>query len=292
MGIIEARELAFDYLKMNEEGKVESRSRAVDDIDLNVREGDFVAILGHNGSGKSTLAKHINALLLPTEGTLYVDGKNTRDETKLWEIRQTAGMVFQNPDNQIIGTIVDEDVGFGPENMGVPQQEIWERVEQSLKAVGMWEYRSHSPNKLSGGQKQRVAIAGVVAMRPKCIVLDEPTAMLDPNGRREVIHTVHELNRREHVTVLLITHYMEEVIDADRVIVMDHGRVVMQGMPREIFSQVEELKKYRLDVPQATLTAHELRKAGLELPAGILSNEELICELERLRESTRRSAAM
>ncbi len=284
MGIIEARNLAFDYLKMDEEGKVESKSRAVDDVDLNVRAGDFVAILGHNGSGKSTLAKHINAILLPTEGTLYVDGKDTRDESKLWEIRQTAGMVFQNPDNQIIGTVVDEDVGFGPENMGIPQQEIWERVEQSLKAVGMWEYRDHSPNKLSGGQKQRVAIAGVVAMRPKCIVLDEPTAMLDPNGRKEVIRTVHELNRREHVTVLLITHYMEEVIDADRVIVMDHGKIVMQGTPREVFSRVEELKEYRLDVPQATLVAHELRRAGLELPAGILSNEELIGELEKLRE--------
>lgn len=284
MGIIQARKLAFDYLKMDEEGKIESKSRAIDDVDLDVQEGDFVAILGHNGSGKSTLAKHINAILLPSEGTLYVDGKDTQDESKLWEIRQTAGMVFQNPDNQIIGTIVDEDVAFGPENMGVPQQEIWERVEQGLKAVGMWEYRSHSPNKLSGGQKQRVAIAGVVAMRPKCIVLDEPTAMLDPNGRKEVIRTVRELNQREHVTVLLITHYMEEVIHADKVIVMDQGKVVMQGTPREVFSHVEELKSYRLDVPQATLVAHELQKAGLNLPDGILSNEELVQELEKLRE--------
>ncbi len=282
MGIIKASRLAFDYLKTDEEGKVESKSRAIDDVDLDVEEGDFVAILGHNGSGKSTLAKHINAILLPSEGTLYVDGKDTRDESKLWEIRQTAGMVFQNPDNQIIGTIVDEDVGFGPENMGVPQQEIWRRVEDSLKKVGMWEYRSHSPNKLSGGQKQRVAIAGVVAMRPKCIVLDEPTAMLDPNGRKEVIRTVRELNRQEHVTVLLITHYMEEVIEADKVIVMDQGKVVMQGTPREVFSHVEELKGYRLDVPQATLVAHELKRAGLPLPDGILSNEELVRELEKI----------
>ncbi len=282
MGIIEASKLAFDYLKTDEEGKVESRSRAIDEVDLDIKEGDFVAILGHNGSGKSTLAKHINAILLPTEGTLYVDGKDTRDESKLWEIRQTAGMVFQNPDNQIIGTIVDEDVGFGPENMGVPQQEIWQRVEDSLKKVGMWEYRSHSPNKLSGGQKQRIAIAGVVAMRPKCIVLDEPTAMLDPNGRREVIRTVQELNRQEHVTVLLITHYMEEVIEADKVIVMDQGKIVMQGTPREVFSHVDELKGYRLDVPQATLVAYELQKAGLPLPDGILSNEELVQELTRL----------
>ena len=286
MGIIRASKLAFDYLKMDDEGKVESRSRAIDDVDLDVNEGDFIAILGHNGSGKSTLAKHINAILLPTEGTLYVDGKDTRDESKLWEIRQTAGMVFQNPDNQIIGTIVDEDVGFGPENMGVPQQEIWQRVEDSLKKVGMWEYRDHSPNKLSGGQKQRVAIAGVVAMRPKCIVLDEPTAMLDPNGRKEVIRTVQELNRQEHVTVILITHYMEEVIEADRVIVMDQGKVVMQGTPREVFSHVEELKGYRLDVPQATLVAHELQKSGLPLPDGILSNEELVRELEKLHRQT------
>lgn len=285
MNIIEAKKLIFDYFKIDEEGKVEARQRAVDEVDLDVQEGDFVAILGHNGSGKSTLAKHINAILLPTEGTVLVDGKDTRDDSKIWEIRQSAGMVFQNPDNQIIGTIVDEDVAFGPENMGVPQQEIWERVENSLKSVGMWEYRSHSPNKLSGGQKQRVAIAGVVAMRPKCIVLDEPTAMLDPNGRKEVIRTVHELNQKEHVTVLLITHYMEEVIHADKVIVMDQGKVVMQGTPREVFSHVEELKAYRLDVPQATLVAHELQKAGLALPNGILSNEELVEELEKLRSS-------
>lgn len=283
MGIIKARKLAHDYYKLDDEGKVESISRAVDHVDLDVQEGDFVAILGHNGSGKSTLAKHINAILLPTEGTLIVDGNDTKDESKIWDIRQTAGMVFQNPDNQIIGTIVDEDVGFGPENMGVPTQEIWERVEKSLRAVGMWEYRSHSPNKLSGGQKQRVAIAGVVAMRPKCIILDEPTAMLDPNGRKEVIRTVHGLNKSEHVTVVLITHYMEEVIGADKVIVMDQGKIVMQGTPREVFSHVEELKRYRLDVPQATLVAHELQKAGINLPNGILSNEELTAALEDYR---------
>ena len=280
---IKGRKLSYEYQKLDEEGNVEEMIRAVDDVDLDVKAGDFVAILGHNGSGKSTLAKHLNAILIPTEGTLYVDGKDTRDESKLWEIRQSAGMVFQNPDNQIIGTIVDEDVGFGPENMGVPSAEIWKRVEKSLKAVGMWEYRDHSPNKLSGGQKQRVAIAGVVAMQPKCIVLDEPTAMLDPSGRREVIRTVQELNRKEHVTVILITHYMEEVIEADRIIVMDQGRVVMQGTPKEVFSHVEELKGYRLDVPQATLVSYELQKKGVPLPDGILSMRELEQELEKLR---------
>ena len=283
MNIIKGRKLSYEYQKLDEEGNVEEMIRAVDDVDLDVKAGDFVAILGHNGSGKSTLAKHLNAILIPTEGTLYVDGKDTRDESKLWEIRQSAGMVFQNPDNQIIGTIVDEDVGFGPENMGVPSAEIWKRVEKSLKAVGMWEYRDHSPNKLSGGQKQRVAIAGVVAMQPKCIVLDEPTAMLDPSGRREVIRTVQELNRKEHVTVILITHYMEEVIEADRIIVMDQGRVVMQGTPKEVFSHVEELKGYRLDVPQATLVSYELQKKGVPLPDGILSMRELEQELEKLR---------
>ena len=283
MNIIKGRKLSYEYQKLDEEGNVEEMIRAVDDVDLDVKAGDFVAILGHNGSGKSTLAKHLNAILIPTEGTLYVDGKDTKDESKLWEIRQSAGMVFQNPDNQIIGTIVDEDVGFGPENMGVPSAEIWERVEKSLKAVGMWEYRDHSPNKLSGGQTQRVAIAGVVAMQPKCIVLDEPTAMLDPSGRREVIRTVQELNRKEHVTVILITHYMEEVIEADRIIVMDQGRVVMQGTPKEVFSHVEELKGYRLDVPQATLVAYELQKKGVPLPDGILSMRELEQELEKLR---------
>lgn len=283
MGMIRAEKLVFEYDKRDEEGNVIGSHRAIDGVDIDVPQGSFVAILGHNGSGKSTLAKHMNAILVPTGGTMWVDGRDTKDPNELWNIRQSAGMVFQNPDNQIIGTIVDEDVGFGPENMGVPTKEIWERVEKSLKAVGMWEYRSHSPNKLSGGQKQRVAIAGVVAMRPKCIVLDEPTAMLDPNGRKEVIHTVQELNRKEHVTVLLITHYMEEVIEADKVIVMDQGKIVMQGTPKEVFSHVEELKSYRLDVPQATLVAYELQKKGVPLPDGILSMKELEQELEKLR---------
>ena len=235
-----------------------------------------MAILGHNGSGKSTLAKHMNALLVPTEGTLFVDGMDTKDEEKIWEIRQAAGMVFQNPDNQIIATVVEEDVGFGPENLGVPTKEIWERVEKSLRAVGMYEYRKHSPNKLSGGQKQRVAIAGIMAMKPQCIVLDEPTAMLDPNGRKEVVRTVRELNQKEGVTVLLITHYMEEVIYADKVIVMDDGKIVMQGTPREIFAQVEKLKSYRMDVPQVTELAYKLKQAGMPLPDGILSIEEFV----------------
>lgn len=280
MKIIDGKNLVYEYTQLDENGEIESTLKAVDGVNLDVETGDFIAILGHNGSGKSTLAKHLNAILVPTEGTLYVDGKDTKDESKLWEIRQTAGMVFQNPDNQIIGTIVDEDVGFGPENMGIPREEIWRRVEKSLKAVGMWEYRSHSPNKLSGGQKQRVAIAGVVAMQPKCIVLDEPTAMLDPNGRKEVIQTVRELNQTEKVTVILITHYMEEVIHADKVLVMDEGKIVMQGTPREIFSQVEKLKSYRLDVPQVTLLAYELKKSGLDLPDGILSIEELVQALK------------
>ena len=283
MNIIKAVKLAYEYKRYGEDGQVEETLRAVDGVDLDVKKGDFVAILGHNGSGKSTLAKQINALLIPTEGTLYVDGMDTKDPEKVWDIRQSAGMVFQNPDNQIIGSVVDEDVGFGPENMGIPTKEIWERVEESLRSVGMWEYRHSSPNKLSGGQKQRVAIAGVVAMHPKCIVLDEPTAMLDPVGRKDVIRTVHALNMVEDVTVILITHYMEEVIYADKVIVMDDGKVVMQGTPGEIFSQVDTLKKYRLDVPQVTLLAHELKKAGLDLPAGILSIEELVDNLCQLK---------
>ena len=281
--MIRAEKLTFDYAKTNEEGNVESWKRAVDGVDLEVRSGEFIAILGHNGSGKSTLAKHINAILLPTEGTLWVDGMDTKDEDKLWDIRQDAGMVFQNPDNQIIGTVVEEDVGFGPENLGVPTDEIWERVEESLKAVGMLKYRKHSPNRLSGGQKQRVANAGVMAMHPRCIVLDEPTAMLDPHGRKSVIRTVQKLNREEQITVILITHYMEEVIEADRVIVMDDGKVVMQGTPREIFSQVNRLKELRLDVPQATLVAYELQKKGFPLRNGILSNEELVEELCQLK---------
>ena len=255
----------------------------MDEVSLDVQPGQFIAILGHNGSGKSTLAKHLNAILLPTEGSVYVDGKDTRDEEKIREIRHTAGMVFQNPDNQIIGTVVDEDVAFGPENMGVPSEEIEKRVEEGLKTVEMWEYRSHSPNKLSGGQKQRVAIAGVVAMHPKCIVLDEPTAMLDPVGRREVIRAARKLNKEEHVTIILITHYMEEVTFADQVIVMDQGKVLMQGTPKEVFSRVEELKEHRLDVPQVTMLAHELRKSGLNIPEGILTREELIGELVKLK---------
>ena len=282
MSMIKTKKLIFEYEKRDEEGKVIGMNRAVDEVDLKIEPGQFIAILGHNGSGKSTLAKHMNAILVPTEGTMWVDGKDTRQEETLWDVRQSAGMVFQNPDNQIIGTVVEEDVGFGPENLGIPTDEIWERVEASLKAVGMIEYRKSSPNKLSGGQKQRVAIAGVVAMRPKCIVLDEPTAMLDPNGRKEVLRTVEELRRREKVTVILITHYMEEVIDADQVFVMDHGHIVMQGTPREIFSQVELLKNYRLDVPQVTILADELKRRGLDIPSGILRKEELVealCQL-------------
>ena len=276
MGIIKAVKLAFDYLKYDEDGNVQETQRAVDGVDIDIKEGQFVAILGHNGSGKSTFAKHINALLLPSDGTIWIDGINTSEEPELWKVRQKAGMVFQNPDNQIIGTVVEEDVGFGPETMGVPTEDIWKRVNESLEKTGMTAYRHHSPNKLSGGQKQRVAIAGVMAMRPKCIVLDEPTAMLDPNGRKEVLAAVHQLNKQENVTVVLITHYMEEVIDADHVIVMDGGHVVMEGTPREIFSQVETLKKYRLDVPQVTLLAHELKQSGVDIPDGILTTEELV----------------
>ena len=276
MGIIKAKQLVHEYVRRDEEGNVESIQTALDHIDLDVQPGQFIAILGHNGSGKSTLAKHINALLAPTEGSLWVDGKDVTQEENILPVRKTAGMVFQNPDNQIIASVVEEDVGFGPENIGVPTDEIWQRVEESLKSVGMLQYRHHSPNKLSGGQKQRVAIAGVMAMEPKCIVLDEPTAMLDPNGRKEVLEAVHQLNRQENVTVVLITHYMEEVIDADRVVVMDDGHVVMEGTPKEIFSQVETLKKYRLDVPQVTLLAHELKQSGVDIPDGILTTEELV----------------
>ncbi len=274
MGIIKTDKLTFEYIRRDEEGNVEGITRAVDEVDMDIRQGDFIAILGHNGSGKSTLAKHINAILYPTEGTVWVDGMNTQDENHLWDIRQEAGMVFQNPDNQIIGQVVEEDVGFGPENMGVPTEEIWERVEESLKAVGMYEFRKHSPNKLSGGQKQRVSIAGVIAMHPKCIILDEPTAMLDPNGRKEVVRAARALNDVEGIPVVLITHYMEEIIHADMVFVMDQGHVAMEGTPREIFSRVDELKELRLDVPQVTLLAHELRQKGVNLPEGILTIEE------------------
>ena len=282
MGIVEAKNLTFEYIRRDEEGNVEGITTAVDNVNIDIKAGDFVAVLGHNGSGKSTFAKHLNALVMPTEGTVYVDGMDTKDSGNTLSIRQTAGMVFQNPDNQIVGTLVDEEVGFGPENIGVPTEEIWERVEKSLKAVGMYQFRSASPNKLSGGQKQRVAIAGIVAMKPKCIVLDEPTAMLDPLGRKEVLNVLHELNRKENVTIILITHYMEEVIDADRVFVMDAGKIMMEGTPRQIFSNVEHLKELRLDVPQVTELAYELKKAGVPLPDGILTKEEFTLALKRL----------
>ena len=277
--MIKIQKLIHDYIKRDDEGNVAGTQRAIDGVDLDVKTGQFIAILGHNGSGKSTLAKHLNALLFPTEGTVWVDGMDTSDEKNLWEIRREAGMVFQNPDNQIIAQVVEEDVGFGPENIGVPTDEIWKRVEESLKAVGMWEHRKKSPNRLSGGQKQRVSIAGVIAMEPKCIVLDEPTAMLDPNGRREVISAAMKLNRTKGITIILITHYMEEAINADRIIVMDRGKVAMQGTPREIFSQVDRMKELQLDVPQVTLLAHELRGMGLKIPDSILTKEELAAAL-------------
>ena len=281
--IVKTDDLVFEYIRRDEDGNVEGITTAVDHVDISIKQGDFVATLGHNGSGKSTLAKHLNAILYPTEGTVWVDGKDTKDEDSLIEIRKEAGMVFQNPDNQIIGQIVEEDVGFGPENLGVQTEEIWARVEESLKAVGMYEFRKKSPNRLSGGQKQRVSIAGVLAMHPKCIILDEPTAMLDPNGRKEVIRAVRALNDVEGITVILITHYMEEVIHADHVYVMDKGSVKMQGTPKEIFSQVEKLKELRLSVPQVTLLSYELKKAGVPLPDGILETEELIRELKKVQ---------
>ena len=282
MGMIRAEKLVFEYDKRDEDGNVIGSHGAIDGVDIDVPQGSFVAILGHNGSGKSTLAKHMNAILVPTGGTMWVDGRDTKDPNELWNIRQSAGMVFQNPDNQIIGTVVEEEVGFGPENLGVPTDEIWKRVENSLRAVGMLERRKDSPNKLSGGQKQRVAIAGVIAMEPKCIVLDEPTAMLDPNGRKEVIEAVEQLRKEKNVTVILITHYMEEVIDADQVFVMDEGHVVMHGTPKEIFSRVDELKKYRMDVPQVTMLADALIQKGVPLPKGILRREELVDALCQL----------
>lgn len=274
MGIIDIKNLVFEYIRRDEEGNTEEIERAIDGVELEVNEGDFIAILGHNGSGKSTLAKHLNALLVPTEGTVWVNGFDTRDVNNLLKIRQSAGMVFQNPDNQIIASVVEEDVGFGPENMGVPTDEILTRVKDSLAAVGMSGYAKHSPNKLSGGQKQRVAIAGIMAMRPKCIVLDEPTAMLDPIGRKEVLKTVHKLNKNENITIILITHYMDEVIDADKVFVMEEGKVVLQGTPREVFSEVERLENYRLDVPQVTKLAYELKKSGVSIDETVLTVEE------------------
>ena len=283
MGIVQAKNLTFEYIRRDEDGNVEGITKAVDNVSIDIKQGDFVAVLGHNGSGKSTFAKHLNALVMPTEGTVWVDSMDTREEENTLKVRQTAGMVFQNPDNQIVGTLVDEEVGFGPENIGVPTEEIWERVEKSLKAVGMYAFRNQSPNKLSGGQKQRVAIAGIVAMKPKCIVLDEPTAMLDPLGRKDVLNVLHELNRQENVTVILITHYMEEVIDIDKLYVMDDGKLVMSGTPREIFSQVEKLKELRLDVPHVTELAYELQKEGVPLKNGILTSEEFTEELIRVR---------
>lgn len=283
MKMIKARKLVHEYIRRDEEGNVNGVNRAIDEVDLDIQQGDFVAILGHNGSGKSTVAKHINAILTPTEGSLWVNGMDTREEDKLLKIRQSAGMVFQNPDNQIIASVVEEDVGFGPENIGIPSEEIWERVEKSLSAVGMLEFRYNSPNRLSGGQKQRVAIAGIMAMKPKCIVMDEPTAMLDPSGRKEVIQTVKELNKKEGITILLITHFMTEAIQADKVIIMDHGKIVLQGTPKEVFLQVEELKKYRLEVPQVTELAYELKKAGMPLPDGILDVEEFVDAMKTLK---------
>lgn len=282
MSIVRSENLVFEYIKRDEDGNVDGINRAVDNVNIEIEAGQFIAIVGHNGSGKSTFARHINALLLPTEGTVRVAGKDTSDEANLWEIRQSAGMVFQNPDNQIVGTIVEEDVGFGPENLGVPTDEIWKRVDKALEAVGMTAYREYSPNKLSGGQKQRVAIAGVVAMRPRCIIMDEPTAMLDPRGRREVLSAVLELNRREKVTIIWITHYMNEIVNADRVFVMDKGKVVLEGTPREIFMQAEKLKAIRLEAPQASELAYRLSKAGIPVSAGVLTAEELVEELCRL----------
>ena len=281
MSLIKTDKVTYEYIRRDKDGAVEGVNKAVDNVDMSVEQGQFIAILGHNGSGKSTLAKHFNALLHPVEGTVFVDGMDTRAEEHIWDIRQTAGMVFQNPDNQIIGTVVEEDVAFGPENMGVPSREIWERVQKSLKSVDMYTYRKHSPSRLSGGQKQRIAIAGVLAMQPKCIVLDEPTAMLDPVGRREVINAVLELNKKEGITVILITHYMEEVIKADKVFVMDKGRVVMSGSPREVFSRVSEITEIGLSVPQVTLLAQELKKKGVKLPDGLLTCEELVGEICR-----------
>lgn len=283
MGIVKTENLTFEYIRRDEEGNVEGITTAVDHVNMDLKPGEFIVILGHNGSGKPTLAKHFNALVSPTEGSVWVDGMDTTQDANLLKVRQTAGMVFQNPDNQIICTLVEEEVGFGPENIGVPTDEIWKRVAESLQAVGMYQFRNASPNKLSGGQKQRVAIAGIVAMKPKCIVLDEPTAMLDPAGRKEVLKVLHELNEKEHVTVILITHYMEEVIDADRVFVMDAGKVVMEGTPRAIFSQVDKLKELRLDVPQVTELAHMLRGRGVPLPEGILTKEELTAALQKIK---------
>lgn len=280
--MIRAKNLVYEYIRRDKEDNVVDITTAINKVNIDVEQGQFIAVLGHNGSGKSTFAKHINGLLIPTEGSLWVDGKNTNDMKKLWEIRQSAGMVFQNPDNQFVANVVEEDVGFGPENLGVKTSKIWKRVEESLSAVEMLPFRKKSPNKLSGGQKQRVAIAGVMAMRPKCIILDEPTAMLDPRGRKEVMDTIRKLNKEEGMTVILITHYMDEVVYADKIFVMDHGSVVMEGIPREIFAQVDELKKYHLNVPQVTELAYELRKEGIPMPKAVLTVEEFMEAFEKL----------
>lgn len=282
MGIIKSNNLEFEYINHKEDGEIESVNKAIAGVNIDIEKGDFIVILGHNGSGKSTLAKQMNAILQPTRGSMWVNGINTKDDENLLNIRRMAGMVFQNPDNQIIGSIVEEDVGFGPENMGVATEDIWKRVEESLTSVKMLEYRRHSPNKLSGGQKQRVAIAGVMAMKPDCIILDEPTAMLDPNGRKDVIKTVTELNKAAGVTIILITHYMDEAVFADRIFVMDDGKIVIEGIPREVFSQVERLRELRLEVPQVTELAYELQQAGVALSDGILTIDELVEELCQL----------
>lgn len=282
MNIIQIKDLFYQYQKHDDSGAMIEEVQAVNGVNIDIQKGEFVAILGHNGSGKSTLAKHLNVILEPTRGSVHIANMDTKDKLKLWDIRQTAGMVFQNPDNQIVGTIVEEDVGFGPENLGVPTEEIWTRVADCLEAVNMTAYREHSPNKLSGGQKQRVAIAGILAMEPDCIVLDEPTAMLDPLGRKSVIETIKELNQKKHITIILITHHMDEVIDADRVYVMNQGQVVAQGTPREVFQDVEVMKKYGLEVPEATELAYQLKKAGIAIETNILTKGELVDRLCQL----------
>lgn len=282
MSIIKTRELTYEYIRRDDDGNVEGVTHAVDNVSLDVKEGDFITILGANGSGKSTFAKHLNAILVPTEGTVWIDGIDTKEEDRVWDIRQTTGMVFQNPDNQIIGQVVEEDVAFGPENMGIKTDEIAERVEEALKTIGMLEYRKNSPNKLSGGQKQRVSIAGVLAMHPRCIVLDEPTAMLDPSGRKEVIRALRALNEVEKITIILITHYMEEAVYSDKIFVMNKGRKVMEGTPREVFSKVEELAEYRLEVPQITELAYRLKNFGFDIPDGILTKDELVTALKKV----------
>jgi len=267
--MIRSENLKFQYKRDNHE------TIALDGLNIDIQKGEFVVIIGHNGSGKSTFAKLANGILLPSEGAIYVGGMDTKDHEKIWDIRKTAGMVFQNPDNQIVATIVEEDVAFGPENLGIPSEGIRSRVDEALEAVGMYEHRRKPPHLLSGGQKQRIAIAGILAMKPDCIILDEPTAMLDPAGRREVVDTIKRLNREEAMTIVHITHYMDEAVDADKVIVMEHGMKLLEGTPAEVFSNVEQLQEMGLDVPQVTLLAHELRKSGLNIPKDILTVEDM-----------------